>query len=76
MAPVTELALIAMKAGVNPEDPNTPEGQVWQEALTTISGQEGCQRMYWGREIENRTNMRLFIDWDSHDSHMKFTKSR
>lgn len=76
MAPTTEIALLPFKAGVDVNDPNTPSGTVWQECATTILGQPGAQRLYFGHEKENPTNFWLFVDWDSYDAHQTFVKSR
>jgi len=57
---VTEIAHLPLKAGSNVHDPNTPEGTVWQDTLQTVLGVDGCQRAYWGTEIESQYLLVLF----------------
>jgi len=68
----TEIATFAVLPGSNLEDPNSAPGTVWQEILTTVLDQEGAQRAYWGRQVEDPSMMHLFVDWDSVDAHKKF----
>ncbi len=76
MAPNTEFATLPLKAGLNISDPNTAGGSVFQLLLTTILNQPGAQRVYWGLQIENPSELELFIDWDSYEAHKSFRKSR
>lgn len=75
MAPATELATIPLASGAAIEDPNSPAGKVWQSTLDTVSQQDGYQRIYYGREVENPSVLQLFIDWDSFEHHKKFIAS-
>lgn len=75
MAPATELATIPIASGAAVEDPNSSAGKVWQSTLDTVSQQDGFQRLYWGREVENQSVIQLFIDWDSFDAHKNFMAS-
>ena len=61
MAPATELATIPLVSGATIEDPNSPAGKIWQSTLDTVSQQEGFQRSYWGREVENPSVLQLFV---------------
>lgn len=61
MAPATELATIPLVSGATIEDADSPAGKVWQSTLDTVSQQEGYQRSYWGREIENPSVLQLFV---------------
>lgn len=70
--PVTELAYLPLKAGSNVSDPNTSEGTIWQDALTTVLSQDGAQRAYWAMEIESPAVIRLGVDWESKEAHEKF----
>jgi len=72
---VTEVAAMPLRAGSNVRDPSTPEGRIVQDALATVSGQPGCQRVYFGVEEEDLSLMRWFLDWDSVDDHKKFMAS-
>ena len=73
--PATELATIPLKAGASIEDPDTPAGKIWAEMLETASQQEGYQRAYYGRELEDPHLVQLLVDWDTFESHEKFMKS-
>lgn len=75
MAPATELATLPLASGAAIEDPDSPAGKVWQSTLDTVSQQDGFQRAYWGREVENQSVLQLFVDWDSLDHHKKFIAS-
>lgn len=68
----TEIAVIGLVPGANIEDPNSSAGTVWQDTLTTVLDQDGAQRAYWGRQVENPSVLHLFVDWDSVEHHHKF----
>lgn len=71
----TEIVIFPIKEGDLPNDLSTPAGKVFQEILHEVLRQPGAQRAYWGAEVENPTNARLFIDWDSVDAHKNFMNS-
>lgn len=70
----TEIAILRLQAGKRPDDASSGPGQIFKDALDTLTEQPGFQRAYWGREVENPDNLRLFVDWDSVDAHIDFTK--
>lgn len=57
----TEIALIPLSSGANIEDLSSPLGEVWQSSLSTIAGQEGFQRLYWGRQVESSNVIDFFV---------------
>ena len=59
--PVTEVALIPLQSGAAVEDTNSPAGKIWRETMDTVKAQEGCQKCYYGREIENTNNLHFFV---------------
>jgi len=59
--PATEIAVLPLKAGATVEDPSSGAGQTFQYMLDTVSRQEGFQRVFWGRRIENETDVQLLI---------------
>ena len=61
MAPATEIATLPLASGATIEDPDSPAGKVWQSTLETVSAQDGFQRAYYGREVENNSILQLFI---------------
>lgn len=71
----TEVAIFALKEGPIPDDFSGEVGQTWKSILETVLKQPGAQRAFWGSEEENASNLRLFVDWDSVDSHKTFQKS-
>lgn len=72
--PVTELAFLSLAAGSNIEDATSPSGQIWKEFRDTFEAGETCQRIYWGRQVENPTVLQIGIDWDSVEAHIAYTK--
>ena len=71
----TEIAIFPLKDGKVPDDANSAAGQILKDTLSTLTEQKGFQRAYWGRETENGNILRLFVDWDSIDNHIEFTKT-
>lgn len=61
MAPATEIATLPLVAGASIEDPDSPAGKVWQSTLDTVADQDGFQRAYHGRQVENQSVLELFI---------------
>ncbi|KAL9043479.1 MAG: hypothetical protein Q9214_003337 [Letrouitia sp. 1 TL-2023] len=62
--PATEVVSLPLIPGLDIEDPNTAAGKIWSDTLALLRDQEGYQRSYYGRHVEN---------WDSVDAHAKFT---
>jgi len=58
--PVTEIAYINLKAGVDLNSTG-PETQVWQETLLTISLQDGFVAQRYGLQLENPDVLMLLI---------------
>jgi len=71
----TEIAIFPLKDGKVPDDANSASGQILKDTLSTLTEQKGFQRAHWGRELENGNMFRLFVDWDSVDAHVEFTKA-
>jgi hypothetical protein len=67
MSPITELATLSLKPGINVEDQSSPEGQIALESLSTISSQPGFERLYYGPVLEDASAFQLFIGAYSHD---------
>lgn len=61
MAPVTEIATFPLAAGATIEDANSPAGKVWRSALDTVSAQDGFQKAYYGREVEDPSVLQFFV---------------
>lgn len=74
-SPITEVATIPIQPGAAIEDLDLNAGKVWAATLDTVSQQEGYQRAYYGREIENSNVLQLLVDWDSYEAHQNFIKS-
>ena len=64
MVPATEIATLPLIAGATIEDPDSSAGKVWQSTLDTVSAQDGFQRAYYGREVENQSVVQLLIGED------------
>lgn len=71
----TEIAIFSLHDGKIPDDANSASGQVLKDTLDQLTEQKGFQRAYFGRELENPGTFRLFVDWDSVDDHIEFTKT-
>jgi len=61
MAPATEIAILPLAVGAKVEDTDSPSHAIWQSCLDTIAGQEGYQRLYWGRQVEAQNVLYLLI---------------
>lgn len=59
-SPVTEIAYISLKPGVELEG-SGPAAKAWQETLTTVQDQDGSHTIYYGRTLEDATLLMLFI---------------
>lgn len=53
MVPATEIAVLPLVVGAQIEDPSTSAGEVWKSTIDTVLSQDGAQRAYWGRQVEN-----------------------
>jgi len=71
MSPVTELATLFLKPGINVEDQSSPEGQIALESLSTISSQPGFERLYYGPILEDASLFQLFVGTYSLDFQRK-----
>lgn len=61
MAPATEIAALPLIPGAQIEDPSAPAGAVWKSTIDTLLAQEGFQRAYWGRQVENPSVLELLV---------------
>lgn len=73
--PATEIAILSISANTTIEDSTSPAGKAWKSVTETVIAQEGCQRVYWGRQVENPNIVDFFVDWDSVGSHKNFIAS-
>jgi hypothetical protein len=60
MTPVTEIAYITLKPGVQLTG-SSAEAKAWAESLSTVQAQEGYQRTFWGTTLENENLLMLLI---------------
>ena len=61
MAPATEIATLPVTGAASLEKEGSPSYTIWQELLDTIASQDGYQRTYWGRRIEDPSVVSLLI---------------
>ena len=59
--PATEIAFLPLTAGANIEDSSTAAGKIWRDTLDTVSQQDGFQRAYYGRQVENQSMLDFFV---------------
>ncbi|EXJ75360.1 uncharacterized protein A1O5_02056 [Cladophialophora psammophila CBS 110553] len=67
--PVTELIMLPVKAG-------SDISQAIQTALSVASKRPGFQRAFWGQHVESTDKVDLWIDWDSLEYCIAYTKSQ
>lgn len=71
----TEIAILPLLEGVDLEDTTNTGSQAFQDVIRIVKAQKGFQRLYWGQEEGNPSSLRVFIDWDSVDDQVAFTKT-
>ncbi|KAF8850345.1 hypothetical protein BDZ45DRAFT_633090 [Acephala macrosclerotiorum] len=67
----TEIVYITLKPGIELEG-TSASAQAWADIIATLQRQDGYQRLYYGRTVENPNLLIMMIDWDSVDAHNKF----
>ncbi|KAL2429858.1 hypothetical protein ABEF95_000891 [Exophiala dermatitidis] len=72
MAPATEICFLPLQGGSYSDDASSGVDPKFKKMFDTILAQEGCQRLYWGRQVEHPSILTVFIDWDSVEHHEKF----
>ncbi|KAF2197666.1 hypothetical protein GQ43DRAFT_444049, partial [Delitschia confertaspora ATCC 74209] len=70
---VTEIVNLPLHPGTDLQSGDS--GKIWTDIAGTISSQDGCQGIYWGRQIEHPDIVQLAILWDDISSHEAFMKS-
>lgn len=55
--------------------PGNEASQALQNLVDSVLQQPGAQRIYWSFEIENQSNLRVFIDWDAKSNYLTFLGS-
>ena len=65
MAPVTEIARLPLISSANVDDPSCSSGQIWHDTILTFSSQDGFQRAYYGREVDDQSLLHLLIGIDT-----------
>ena len=63
---VTEVATLPLKAGSNIDDKSSPAGQSVDAASVIIQRQDGIESIWMGTEVENPTQLQLFISQSIH----------
>lgn len=74
MSGVTKSRLLPLKRIYVSLTPAVMRTILTEKALRLIKGWKGCQRIYWGVEIEDPDKLRLSVDWDSVDVHDQANK--
>lgn len=59
--PVTEVASLGLKPGIDLADKSSSAHQVIQDALNVLSRQAGFQRAHYGQHLEDPTILDLVI---------------
>ncbi|OAP63897.1 hypothetical protein AYL99_03124 [Fonsecaea erecta] len=72
---ITEIALLPLRHGENPEETTSRAATVHAEALDVVLSQPGARRVCWGRQVEDPSVLTWFVDWDELEDHQKFMDS-
>lgn len=75
MASTTEIVILKLKDSAETLEGNGKGTATWQDIIDEILSQDGAQRLYWGKAIEDASMVRLFVEWNSIDHHKKFEGS-
>lgn len=59
--PVTEICFLPLLDGAKLEDPDSDDSRVLRTALSTLEDQDGFQKAYYGRQIENPEILQLHV---------------
>ena len=62
----TEIATMPLRPGIDTDDPNSAAGKVLNDTFSTLRAQEGYQRAYHGRQIENPSIFQLIVGMPDH----------
>ena len=69
---ITEICHLPLKVGIKPEDPSTPEGQLFQKTTSVLKSQPGIEAVYHSRKVEDEDQAVLFIEWNKIEDHKAF----
>ena len=58
---MTNIAYVPLRPGTDIEDPATPEGKAWRDALDIIRAQYGYQQSSYGKQLESPDTMMWLI---------------
>ncbi|KAH8658035.1 hypothetical protein BX600DRAFT_552247 [Xylariales sp. PMI_506] len=68
MSAITEIIFLSLK-------PSTSADSLCEEIIATLKQQPGCQRIRWSETVEDKTKVRMFIDWDDKSAYEKWAGS-
>lgn len=71
----TEIALLPLRSDLG-ESVNLSKFEPYRDTIRTLKQQHGFQRVYWGTEVLDSGMLRFFVDWDSVEAHIAFTKTQ
>ena len=63
--PITEIVTIPLLPDVAIEDQATQAGKEWKAAIEQLHGIAGCQRIYFGRYVEDKNKLQLLVGQSS-----------
>ncbi|KFA81090.1 hypothetical protein S40288_00982 [Stachybotrys chartarum IBT 40288] len=73
---ITEVGCMGVKPGIDIMNRSTPEGAIISDLYKMVATESGGpNRIYWGLERENPSNLWAFFDWDSVTQHRDFAKA-
>lgn len=65
MTECTEIAFIALQPGATIEDKSSGAGKIWADTLKTVASQDGYQRSFYSRQVEDPTMLIWLIGTQS-----------
>lgn len=66
----TEIANVPLLPGIDIEDSDSAAGKVLTDFFNILRQQEGLQRIYHGRQIENPNIWQLLVGMPGHTEHV------
>jgi len=73
--PDTEIATIPVKPGLDLTSDGSEAKEALDAVVAAIRKAKGCQRVIWGRQIENPDVLDFAMDWTSNEDAKTFSRS-
>lgn len=57
----TQMIILPIQENIPLDVVSSKEGQIWSQVLNIFESWPGCKRLYWGRKVEQPTQVHLHI---------------